>query len=90
VDHGGLLVGPCGPELVEGVLELVGLEGGPVGLAEHLHLVLEAGSHASFDDSSHGIGGGVGGLINRTQFLEPGRCVNMTQWAAGPTPRWLM
>jgi len=45
---GGLLVGPCGPELVEGVLELVLLEGGPEGLPEHHHLFLEAGSHASF------------------------------------------
>lgn len=33
--HGGLLVGLCGPELVEGVLELVVLEGGPEGLPEH-------------------------------------------------------
>lgn len=61
MDHGGLFVGPCGVELVEGVLEFVGFEGLAVGLAEHLHLFLEAGSHASFGDSSHGgCGGGVG------------------------------
>ena len=60
MDHGGLFVGPCGPELVEGVLELVGFEGLAVGLPEHLHLVLEAGSHGSFGDSSHGGCGGGG------------------------------
>jgi len=61
VDHGGLFVGPCGPELVEGVLEVVGFEGLAVGLAEHLHLVLEAGSHGSSGDSSRGGCGGVVG-----------------------------
>ena len=61
MNHGGLFVGPCGVELVEGVLEFVGFEGLAVGLAEHLHLFLEAGSHASSGDSSHGgCGGGVG------------------------------
>ncbi len=48
MDHGGLLVGPWGVGLVEGVLEFVGFRGLAVGLAEHLLLVLEAGFHGSF------------------------------------------
>jgi hypothetical protein len=45
---------------------------------------LEAGPHASSGYSSHGGCGGGGGLINRTQFLEPKRCVNMTRRALSP------
>ena len=46
--------------LASGFLLSVFFEGLAVGFAEHFHFVLEAGSHGSFGDSSHGGCGGGG------------------------------
>jgi hypothetical protein len=75
VDRGSLLVGPCGVGLVGGLLWLVVFGVGLGGCG----LVLVGGSRGF----SGGCGGG-GELINRTQFLESGRCVNMTRCALSP------
>ena len=53
MDHGCHLAAPCGPQLVEGVLEVVVFEGCPELVTHLLHVVLYSGAFTTTDDSTH-------------------------------------